>query len=94
MTNKKRFTEAEFKEIRETLTKQARDRWPNYDLKPAGNKKTLDDCFTIDILKKGYLVIFWYNINDNTLIERFRYVDEKAQYYLKFNESEDKNGKL
>ena len=91
---KKRFTELEFKEIRETLIRQAKARWPDHTIEPCGIKKTLDDCFTIDILKKGYMVMFWYNVDDDTRTERYRFVDEKIQYYLKFNEGEDKNGEI
>ena len=92
MTNKK-FRETEYQEIKKTLIAQARARWPNHILEPCGTKETLDDCFTVDILKEGYLVIFWYNIGGNTCIAKYKFHNEKAHYYLKFD-SEDKNGKI
>lgn len=82
MTSKKRFTEAEFKEIRETLIAQAKKRWPNHVVQPCGKKTDLSECFTIDIIKGGYLVLFWYNVLNDTHVE-------KINFYLKF----DKNGK-
>ena len=91
MKNKK-FTEAEFKEIKETLIYQAKARWPDYIIKPSGTKKSLDDCFTIDILKKGYIILFWYNVGKDTRIERFEFRNEKAHMYLKFNEEDKNNG--